>query len=112
MDDEPYLATMQDMGIPVFPDQRVADWELDRGARVLGCLWANRVGDDAYEWAVAHHPDLTPEDLEAVCEEAAKRFVDFAANAGPGEMYSWIPRSDGGYEVWLVEHLVDPTTLS
>ena len=31
MDDEPYLASMQDIGIPVFPDQGVADWERERG---------------------------------------------------------------------------------
>ncbi len=70
-----------------------------------------RVGDDAYQWAVAYHPDLTPEVLEAACKEAAKRFVDFAANAGPGERYDRRPRSDGAYQVWLVEHPVDPTIL-
>lgn len=38
MDDQPYLMTMQWMGIPVFPDQGVADGQQERVARILGCL--------------------------------------------------------------------------
>lgn len=92
------------MGIPVHPAEEVAEWERERGATVLVCLFANQIGDDAFVWEVVHHPNLTPEQIEQVCEEAAKRFVDFAAHGGPGPKYDWQKRSDAGYQIWLVEH--------
>ncbi|NYJ75806.1 hypothetical protein [Allobranchiibius huperziae] len=101
--DESYADYLQRSGISVVPDESVRAREQERGAPVLGCVLIYEVDEDGFVYALAHHPDLPPDALDAFCREGMSRCAHFAEHGPDGE-FLWEKRSDAGYQAWIVAH--------
>lgn len=74
---------------------------------MLGCVLLYEVDEDGFVYRLIHHPDLTPDALDAFCREGMRRCAHYVEHGANGE-FVWQKRSDAGYQAWILADQLPP----